>query len=104
MPAPTLRPCPSCGTAVFHVLLIDRLVLVDPRELEAPRLTCPRCAGRPRREPCERCGGVGKVGEPLPKLAIGMDEDGHARVYRGFFRRRGEALYRPHACSAQQVA
>lgn len=77
------------------------------------RHECPRCEGRGyivevrvRRADCERCGGEGYVGSRRPPgdlLAIdyAWSDEGHVRIIsERTKRRKGEALYRAHACAA----
>lgn len=75
-----------------------------------PRAACYVCSRQSmqgkKRSNCDRCGGSGYVGESRPPgEMLGWDvawsDEGHVRlVGERTRRRRGEALYRRHACSA----
>lgn len=85
------------------------LFIADLPEWE-PRAACYVCerhkAKGEKRRRCDRCNGTGFVGEPRPPgPMLGWDvawsDEGHVRVIGpGTKRRKGEALYLPHACTA----
>lgn len=100
---PVRGACPGCGEEVLVVELVltGRDVVLDPAEV-LPTSPCPLCrsvesSGRDAGAWCWRCGGTRVVGEPLPEPGVCIDQHGHARSFRGF-RRKGEAVHRPHRC------
>lgn len=95
----TVARC-GCGSDVLRVSIDYLPVAVERTEIECPTMICPLCKGQKnKRGDCLRCGGLGRVGEPIPARAVAVNERGQARAwFRGLSRVEGEGLYRRHQC------
>jgi hypothetical protein len=100
---PFLGTCRVCSGLVLVVELEGgRDVAVEPAELLEWH-PCPLCAailsrGHKPKPACLRCGGTGRIREPLPDFGIALDADGVARIRITVRRQYGEAMHRPHRC------
>lgn len=123
IPGLVLERCP-CGEEVLTVVGLAETWRVDAVEV-FPEGDCVLCKGkgtlrrtreldatyrlaseRPRKHtevvehvPCRRCDGTGRVGEPVARGMVLVNEFFMARRYYGGERNRGEAFHREHACA-----
>lgn len=106
---PRRERCAGCTDPVLVAVIEGRRVIADIYEWE-PRARCFMCARTEtrgqRRVNCDRCGGSGYTGEKRPPgemlaIDIAWSDEGHVRIVGpATSRKRGEALYRLHSCSA----
>lgn len=101
--------CPNCSGSGYSggARFLTRSTTTNGGEVPV----CKRCdglgaIGAPKRADCTRCAGAGFVGSPRPNetmlaVDIAWSDDGHIRLLGPDTpRRKGEALYELHRCSA----